>query len=147
MTNLKRNKRTRNEVRVKKERVLKRIDQGFPNVETPVLVFGKIMEAVGGAGPDGEYSIFGLASAMVNAHRDDPDRIMGQQVRDGGRYGASMTNAGSGLRHRQWQICADELWRKDPGLSKCEVARCIARGLGGKPNTIRQVIQQRFSEG
>ena len=147
MTNSKRNKRTRNEVQAKKERVLNRIDEGFLNPESRTLVVGNIFEAVGVAGPDGEYSIFGLASAMVNAHREDPDRITGKQVRDGGRYGASMTNAGSGQRHRQWQICADEIWTKYPGFSKFEVARCIARDLGGSPNTIRQVIRQRSLKG
>ena len=147
MTNSKRNKRTRNEARVKKERVLKRMDRSLPKAKTRTLAVGKVIEVVGDAGPDREYDTFALVSAMVDALEEDPDRITGQQVRDGGRYGASMTNAGSGLRHRQWQICADEIWRKDPGLSKREVARRIARKLGGKPNTIRQVIRQRSLEG
>ena len=142
MTNSKRNKRTRNEVQAKKERVLNRIDEGFLNPESRTLVVGNIFEAVGVAGPDGEYSIFRLASAMVDALQEDPDRITGQQVRDGGRDGASITNAGSSERRRHWQICADEIWRKNPGLSKSAVARCIARDLGGSPNTIRQVIQK-----
>ena len=147
MTNSKRNKRTRNETRVKKERVLKRMDQSLPNAKTRVLAVGKVFEVVDDAGPDREYDTFALVSAMVDALEEDPDRITGQQVRDGGRYGASMTNAGSGPRHRQWQICADEIWRKNPGFSKFEVARCIARDLGGSPNTIRQVIQQRSLKG
>ena len=142
MTNPRQKKRTRDEVREKKERVLRRIDRSIPSAEKHALVVGKVFDIIGYAGPDGEYKTFSLASTMVDVLQEDPDRMTGQRVRDGGRYGASLTNSGSGQRHRQWQFRAAEIWRKNPGLSKSTVARCIARDCEGSHNTIRQVIQK-----
>jgi hypothetical protein len=142
MTDPKHKKRTRDETLVKKERVLKRMDWSIPSADTRSLDVGKVFDTIGDAGPDGEYKIFSLASTMVDLLQEDPDRITGQQVREGGRYGGSLTNSGSGQRHRQWQFRAGEIWRENPGLSKSEVARCIVRDCADSHNTIRQVIQK-----
>ena len=70
----------------------------------------------------------------------ESDAMIGKQTRRGARKGGSAWARRYATQALQWQPLAEQIWAKNPSLSKTAVARRIAQIVGGNSNTIRRKI-------
>lgn len=76
-----------------------------------------------------------------------PDAIRGQKSLQGAREGGKQKGEAYAKTAEEWQQRAEEIWSKNPKLSKSAVARIIAKETGGSVGSIRKKITNPFLVG